>query len=151
MADYNSSYTGVQIDTAVGHALERDDTPTEGSNNFVASNGIKAAIDGRVTVSDNLFNTYTNVSSRPKTITLSASYADYPFLVMWFNTASSDQSTSRMALTVPTRLLSFGCWYVIGDGLITGTVKIGRSSNTQITIDDSSISTLYLRAIYGVK
>lgn len=46
MADYNSSYTGPQIDTAVGKALNPDTTPTENSTNLITSGGVYAALSG---------------------------------------------------------------------------------------------------------
>lgn len=50
MADYNSSYTGVQIDTAVGKALNPDATPTAESTELITSGAVKAAMDGKVPV-----------------------------------------------------------------------------------------------------
>ena len=50
MADYNSSYTGVQIDTAVGKALTPDSTPTAESTELITSGAVKAALDGKVPV-----------------------------------------------------------------------------------------------------
>jgi hypothetical protein len=50
MADYNSSYTGVQIDTAVGKALTPDLTPTAESTALITSGAVKAAMDEKVPV-----------------------------------------------------------------------------------------------------
>lgn len=44
MPDYNSSYTGPQIDEAVGKALSPDTTPTQNSSNLVTSGGVQAAL-----------------------------------------------------------------------------------------------------------
>ena len=44
MADYNSSYTGSQIDTAVGRSLNPDSTPTADSNSLVSSGGVTSAV-----------------------------------------------------------------------------------------------------------
>lgn len=44
MADYNSSYTGSQIDSAVGKALSPDTTPTENSTALITSGGVKSAL-----------------------------------------------------------------------------------------------------------
>ena len=41
---WNSSYTGTQIDNAVGKVLSPDSTPTENSTNLVTSGGVKSAI-----------------------------------------------------------------------------------------------------------
>jgi len=48
MADYNSSYTGAQIDNAVGKALAPDAAPTADSANLVTSGGVKTELDKRV-------------------------------------------------------------------------------------------------------
>lgn len=48
MADYNSSYTGPQIDEAVGKALTPDATPTENSTELVQSGGAYADVRTRV-------------------------------------------------------------------------------------------------------
>lgn len=48
MADYNSSYTGPQIDTAVGKALNPDTTPTENSTNLITSGGVYTDVRTRV-------------------------------------------------------------------------------------------------------
>jgi len=45
MADYNSSYTGQQIDNAVGKALNPDTTPTASSSALLTSGGAKSALD----------------------------------------------------------------------------------------------------------
>ena len=42
--EYNSSYTGAQIDNAVGKALDPDTTPTANSTNLVTSGGVKSAL-----------------------------------------------------------------------------------------------------------
>jgi len=42
--EYNSSYTGAQIDTAVGKALNPDTTPTAGSSALMTSGGTKSAL-----------------------------------------------------------------------------------------------------------
>jgi len=44
MANYNSSYTGAQIDSAVGKANNPDSTPTANSGNLITSGGVAAAI-----------------------------------------------------------------------------------------------------------
>lgn len=44
MANYNSQYTGAQIDTAVGKANDPDTTPTANSGNLVTSGGVASAI-----------------------------------------------------------------------------------------------------------
>lgn len=44
MADYNSSYTGAQIDTAVGAALNPDTAPTASSSALVTSGGVAAGL-----------------------------------------------------------------------------------------------------------
>lgn len=44
MANYNSTYTGAQIDSAVGKANNPDNTPTANSGNLVTSGGVAAAI-----------------------------------------------------------------------------------------------------------
>lgn len=50
MADYNSSYTGVQIDTAVGKALTPDSAPASGSSELITSGGVYDAVQSRVPV-----------------------------------------------------------------------------------------------------
>lgn len=44
MANYDSQYTGQQIDSAVGKALSPDSFPTDGSSNLVTSGGVADAI-----------------------------------------------------------------------------------------------------------
>jgi hypothetical protein len=48
MADYNSSYTGAQIDSAVGKALSPDSTPTADSQNLITSGAVKRAINNAI-------------------------------------------------------------------------------------------------------
>lgn len=66
MANYDSSYTGAQIDSSVGKVLSPDSTPTQSSGNLVTSGGVKAALDGK---QDTLVfdTTPTAGSSRPVT------------------------------------------------------------------------------------
>lgn len=42
---WNSSYSGTQIDNAIGKVLNPDTTPTADSNNLVTSGGVKSAIN----------------------------------------------------------------------------------------------------------
>ena len=49
MANYNSQYTGQQIDSAVGKANNPDSAPTANSGNLVTSAGVKSAIDAEKT------------------------------------------------------------------------------------------------------
>lgn len=44
MANYNSSYSGTQIDTAVGKALAPSNTPTSGSGELITSGGVADAL-----------------------------------------------------------------------------------------------------------
>ena len=48
--EYNSSYTGVQIDTAVGAAIGPDSSPVSGSTKLVQSGGVYDSVMGRVPV-----------------------------------------------------------------------------------------------------
>lgn len=43
MANYNSNYTGAQIDSAVGKANNPDTTPTANSGNLITSNAVAVA------------------------------------------------------------------------------------------------------------
>lgn len=47
MADYNSSYTGPQIDEAVGKALSPDTTPTQDSDSLITSGGVYGGLSGK--------------------------------------------------------------------------------------------------------
>ena len=42
---WNSSYSGTQIDNAIGKVLSPDSTPTENSTNLVTSGGVKSALN----------------------------------------------------------------------------------------------------------
>lgn len=44
MANYPSSYTGSQVDTAVGKALNPDSVPTSGSTNLITSGGVYSVL-----------------------------------------------------------------------------------------------------------
>lgn len=46
---WNSSYSGTQIDNAIGKVLSPDSTPTENSTNLVTSGGVKSALDAMQT------------------------------------------------------------------------------------------------------
>ena len=61
MADYNSSYTGPQIDTAVGAALGPDSSPTSGSSKLVQSGGVYTALGGKAPAGYGLGETAANV------------------------------------------------------------------------------------------
>lgn len=65
MANYNSAYTGAQIDTAVGKALNPQTTPTAGSASLITSGGVKSALDAAATKYD--FQT-TNVGDERNTL-----------------------------------------------------------------------------------
>ena len=52
MADYNSNYTGQQIDEAVGKALNPDSSPTSGSQSLVTSGGVAAGLAQKASASD---------------------------------------------------------------------------------------------------
>lgn len=52
MADYNSNYTGQEIDEAVGKALTPDSAPTAGSQALVTSGGVAAGLAQRASASD---------------------------------------------------------------------------------------------------
>lgn len=45
MANYDSQYTGNQIDTAVGRALSPDSSPSISSDNLMSSGGTATALD----------------------------------------------------------------------------------------------------------
>ena len=45
MADYNSSYTGAQVDAAVGKASSPDTTPTNNSTNLITSGGVYSYVN----------------------------------------------------------------------------------------------------------
>lgn len=46
--DYNSSYTGPQIDEAVGNALNPDTTPTENSDSLITSGGVYSGLSDKL-------------------------------------------------------------------------------------------------------
>lgn len=52
MADYNSNYTGQEIDEAVGKALSPDSSPTSGSQALVTSGGVAAGLSQKASASD---------------------------------------------------------------------------------------------------
>ena len=45
MADYNSSYTGAQVDAAVAKANSPDTTPTNNSSALITSGGVYTYVD----------------------------------------------------------------------------------------------------------
>lgn len=52
MPDYNSSYTGPQIDEAVGKALSPDTTPTRNSSKLITSGGVEDALSYKADIID---------------------------------------------------------------------------------------------------
>lgn len=55
MANYNSVYTGSQIDAAVGKALNPDTTPTASSSALITSGAVKAVADAKAPIASPAF------------------------------------------------------------------------------------------------
>jgi len=44
MANFKSSYTGLQLDTAIGKVLNPDNTPASGSTNLITSGAVYSVL-----------------------------------------------------------------------------------------------------------
>ena len=130
MADYNSSYTGVQIDTAVGNALNPDAAPTSGSNQLVKSGGVYSALQNSVPVygmGDNLLNNW------------------------YFIGGGTGRGVFPINQRGATSISSTGYKYFIDRWYIhrsSGTTYASLSTNGLSLRSSSSDSTAYLRQIY---
>lgn len=71
---YSSIYSGQQIDTAVGKALNPDTTPTASSSALITSGGVKSALDSLFTTGVQLYSGNIQVGSN---ITLSDNINNY--------------------------------------------------------------------------
>ena len=161
MADYNSSYTGVQIDTAVGKALAPDSTPTAESAALITSGAVKAAMDGKVPVcgmGENLLRNWyfvnpvnqrgvTSVTQR-NTFTVDAwktRDASYPGSVSVTQNgiviASSNNTGEWVEQKIPSTGLigkSLTLSALTPDGLFTGFVAAFPSTGTALSVATSN-------------
>lgn len=94
MANYNSQYTGRQIDSAVGKANNPDSTPTANSGNLVTSAGVKSAIEAektRAQTAEAAIRGFGQVAS----ISAGANLNDYQTLGCYYCTTTPSQSVGN--------------------------------------------------------
>lgn len=74
MDDYNSSYTGNQIDTAIGAALSPDSSPASGSSALITSGGVYTALGDKADKAEGIHygSCSTGASTQIKVVTISS-------------------------------------------------------------------------------
>lgn len=151
MEDYNSSYTGPEIDAAVGAANTPDTAPASGSSALITSGGVYDAIRDRNARADSIFSTITEITSGGITITPTDDWAGYSYLAITFNTASNNPASSRLAALVPIILLPYTNWYPIAMDGVSGAVQVGRVSNSSQLTFKTDLTSLYVVNVRRVK
>ena len=113
---WNSSYSGTQIDNAVGKALNPDTTPTASSQNLITSGGVKSALNNAkglsftVTLSSSwsnnaqtVSNAYFVASGYAYTVCPSASnYTDYADAQIYADDVTTNGSMTFHCASAPT-------------------------------------------------
>lgn len=154
MANYNSAYTGAQIDSAVGKALNPQTTPTSGSNELISSGGVKSAIDAAVTRDD--VSTRVSVNASRVTVTTRKVFRFSNridcFIVCTMATGLTDsqQSLFRPDTSITPSYTYIGIALINGTNLVPCEVTPGRYINVHhggVSIGDTV--TIQISWFYG--
>lgn len=93
-----------------------------------------------------IFNNVTDVTG-DVTVTTSEDMGSFSWIMMQFNTASSNPSATRLTLAVPGVYAGSISWYPLANG---GSVRL-IGSGTALRIVDHTLSSLYLIRVYGYR
>lgn len=87
------------------------------------------------------------------TVTLNDSSYNYKFLVLALSGDSGNSSSNRGSLTIPIATFSGGMHYPVYVGTTGGVIRLGLLSgeSNKLRIISTSISSIYLQAVYGIR
>lgn len=133
---YILNETGAQVDKTTGIPFKNE--------NLTEAEAAQARANIRAGVAEQIFNTVTNVSS-DTTVTLSEDVGKYSWIIVQFNTSSSNPSSTRYTMTAPVVIASGIAWYPLPNG---ESVRL-TASGTSLRVVESTFQALYLIRVYG--